>query len=309
MGVIGSASLLAVSLITACGDDAGGGRPAAPAPPPVEPATHVVRIGTVAEEPLEEMRTMQPLINYLDRRLHAKGYDFKAAAVPSMARMVELLESGEIDIYMDSPFPVYRVARSVPLRVFLVRWKHGVGRYHSVVFVRADSGLARPQELLGAVIAFEDPFSTGSYALPKAELLQLGLMLEPVEGPSGAVPDKKLGYVFTSDDETTLVWVLAGKVAAGAMNHIDFENLVGRQKNELSVVHTTRSVPRHLVACRTTLDTGVISDVGAALLAAAESEAGRRALEAFENTSRFERLDDEEGLRMSMNELIARLEE
>ena len=51
--------------------------------------------------------------------------------------------------------------------------------YHSVVIVRADSGIAKLDELRGKTLAWADPNSTSGYLIPRFELKQAGYDSEP----------------------------------------------------------------------------------------------------------------------------------
>ena len=139
--------------------------------------------------------------------------------------------------------------------------KKGVSSYHSVVFVRKDSGVKSLDDLRGNVIAFEEPYSTSSYFLPKASLCLQGIKLTPVISLEASVAADQVGYSFTDDDENTLFWVLGKRVIAGAMSSISFEKLAAKKINKLAVVHSTIDVPRHIVSFRGDLDPALISQI------------------------------------------------
>ncbi len=112
------------------------------------------------------------------------------------------LGQGEVDLYLDSPFPVSWVVHETGARPLLRRLKQGEASYRSVLFARRDSGLQSIEDLRGHVIAFGEPFSTSSFLLPKASLVERGLQLERYEDPAADVPDDVIGYVFSNDWRT-----------------------------------------------------------------------------------------------------------
>ncbi len=133
-------------------------------------------LGSISDDPTRELKYYLPVAKYLATELKSAGVEeVNVLVAQSIKQMSQLLKEGSVDIYFDSPFPtieVHRLSGSLPI---LRRWKKGVSSYHSVVFVRQDSGITSPNELPGKVIAFEEPYSTGSYFLPKASLSNLGL--------------------------------------------------------------------------------------------------------------------------------------
>ncbi len=274
-----------------------------------EQTKKILRIGTIADQPLDEIRKFQPLIDYLNAHINSADYTFRATAASSLGHVIDFFNNGKIDILIDSPFPIYTVQEKANLNVILRRWKKGVKEYYSVVFVKKDSGINSVNDLEGRIIAFEDGFSTASYALPKASLHKQKLDLAYQKSPADLVPADKIGFVFSEDDENTIVWVLQGKVAAGAMNHIAFEKLAGTQISELKIIHKTITVPRHLVACRRDLDPSILQPLTNALLSMNDTDDGLRALASFGKTARFDLIPDGEKLQESVDKMIELLNE
>lgn len=248
-------------------------------------------IGSVSHEPADEIRKFQPLADYLARHLAEFGVDQgKVVVVGGMKEMAQRLGSGEVDVYIDSAFPSLVVSRLADSRILLRRWKKGRAEYRSVIFVRNDSPVQTLNDLPGKVIAFEEPYSTSGYFLPKSALQQAGLKLNEQADTGAPVKAGEAGYVFAMDDANTPVWVLRGKVAAGAMDDASFARLPPQHRDNLRVVLQTAALPRHLVSVRKGLDPGLVSGIKAVLLAMEHSEEGRQALQKFEMTTRFDEL-------------------
>lgn len=266
-----------------------------------------ITIGTVSREAAKNIREFQPLADYLAGRLGAEGIGAgKVVIAPTLAQMAALLKEGKVDLYIDSPFPSIAVSRHAETRILARRWKKGVGEYHSVVFVRRDSGIKGIDGLKGKMLAFEEPVSSASYFLPKAALLHEGLKL--TRKPERRVPVEadETGYVFSNDDRNTLAWVWKGEVAAGAINNMDYDKLAGQIGADLRIIYRTAAIPRHLVNARPGLDRQLAAKIQEILFAMEYSEEGRKVLAACGETRRFDPLPGS-GLD-ALDKLTARVE-
>ena len=259
-------------------------------PAPAGAARDTLVIGSVSRSIKEEVETFRPLADYLGPRLGAAGIrGVEVAVVTTPGQMANRLRSGEIDVYIDSPFVVARMSRQAGAEPFLRRWKKGVAEYHTVFVARADGGVDSFDDLLGKVVAFDDPQSSSGHLLPKAMLLGRGYRLVELRSPGDFVPPDAIGYVFSMDDVNTMFWVARGKVAAGVTSP-DFLKLY-RKKHGDALVAFARSidVPRHVVAHRAGLDPAVVRELDRVLTAMEDSAEGRAALRAFQKTARFDR--------------------
>jgi len=249
----------------------------------------VLTIGSVSLNPAAEHDVFRPLADYLAERLASVGIGRgRVVVVDSLSTMVNELDAGRVDIYIDSPFPVGFVVQHSDTKVLLRRFKRGAEAYRSVLFARADRGIESLADLRGRVIAFGEPFSTTGYLLPKAALVSDGFELVNFEDPAATVPDGEIGYVFSNDAENTMVWVLKGKVSAGAVNEDYYKALAGSRIGELKILYRSEAVPRNIVCARGDLDSDVVRAVVGVLLGMDEDISGREVLDSFEQTSRFE---------------------
>ena len=254
------------------------------------PARDTLVIGSVSRSIKEEIETFRPLTDYLRPRLGAAGIrDVRIAVVTSAAEMSRRLASGEVDVYIDSPFVIAQMSRQVGAKPLLRRWKKGVAEYHTLFVVREDSGIRSLDDLRGKVIAFDDPQSSSGHLLPRAMLLERGYRLVEVSDPSAAVPPDAIGYLFSMDDVNTMFWVDHGKVAAGVTSP-DFLELYRKKPNDrIVVIARSIDIPRQVVAHRGDLDPAVVAELERVLLAMDTAEDGRAALQAFQKTTRFDR--------------------
>ncbi|MFT5206862.1 MAG: phosphonate transport system substrate-binding protein [Candidatus Omnitrophota bacterium] len=263
----------------------------------------ILTIGSIGGSPSEEVIKFQPLADYLGQHLKAVGIEScQVVATTTMVKMAKLLKKGKVDIYFDSPFPAIQVANKSGSEIFLRRWKKGVKEYRSLIFTHKDSGIENLGDLVDEVIAFEEPFSTSAYFLPKATILKQGLQMSELKSPEDNIPDGKIGYVFSEDDEATVLWVARGIVAAGAVNNIDFEELAGSDLVDLTIIKETIDVPRQVVSHRADLDPKIINALKDILVNMDKTEDGQAVLAAFKKTKRFDDFDGD--IDAQMNPII-----
>jgi len=165
----------------------------------------------------------------------------------------------------------------------------GKSEYQSIIFTRKDSGIARLEDLKGKVIAFEEPFSSSGYFLPKLDLLKKGFRLAPKRQGSEPVKADEVGYIFSHGDTNTLFWVLNGMVAAGAVDDQKYF-MFARNRDSFRIVHESASFPRQLVSFRADFPTKLLARVKELLLDMHQSEEGEKALRDFESTTKFDEI-------------------
>jgi phosphonate transport system substrate-binding protein len=73
-------------------------------------------------------------------------------------------------------------------------------------------------------------------------------------------PDE-LGYVFSYDDESTVVWVLKDKVAAEAIDNHRFPKKAKGKLDQLKIIHETFSIPRQVVSYRADLPSQLVARI------------------------------------------------
>jgi phosphonate transport system substrate-binding protein len=253
-----------------------------------------INIGSIQIEPAHEVKRFLPLARYLAKQLQSEGIDQgRVVVAESMPQMAALLREGKADLYIDSPFPSVAVSRLSGSKFLLRRWKKGLGEYRTVIFVRKDSGVSRLADLKGKMIAFEHPYSTSGYFLPKMVLVQKGLKLAPKREAADPVGPDEVGYVLSNLDETTMVWVLRRKVSAGAMDNQNYPKEAKGNLNSLKSIYETFSIPRQIVSYRADLPPKLVARIKEILLKMDQSEEGRKALQEFERTAKFDEIPDQ----------------
>lgn len=248
-------------------------------------------VGSISGKPDKEIQIFHPFAHYLAQQLKDMGIEQgKVVVAKGIPDMAQKMRAQQVDIFIDSPFPTVAVSRLADTRILLRRWKKGQAEYTSVLVVRADSPLRTIADLQGRMLAFEDPYSTSGYFLPKSALLEARHTLREFSDSGAQVGPREVGFVFSGEKETTLLWVARGKVAVGAVGLHDLDQFRKAQPNALRVIHETPSVPRQLVSYRKDLDEALVKRIREALLAMEHTEHGRQVLAAFEQTIRFDDL-------------------
>ncbi|MFQ5949817.1 MAG: PhnD/SsuA/transferrin family substrate-binding protein, partial [Nitrospiria bacterium] len=63
--------------------------------------------------------------------------------------------------------------------------------------------------------------------------------------------------------------------------------------NHLKIIHETYSIPRHIVSYRADLPPKLVARIKEILLGMDQSEEGRKALKAFERTTKFDEIPEQ----------------
>ncbi|MEO5334810.1 MAG: phosphate/phosphite/phosphonate ABC transporter substrate-binding protein, partial [Magnetococcus sp. YQC-5] len=251
-------------------------------------------MGSISNEPAVETRLFAPVARYLAKQLASQEItngDVVVAA--NIKEMVEYLKNRQVDFYLESPMSSIVINHLAGSKMTLRRWKKGHAEYRSVIFVKQQSPIQNLAQLAGKRIGFKDPYSSSGYILPRIAMKQAGLQLMQLPDARAKVPEDKTGYVFNNDDENTIVWVLHGRIDAGAMGSTMLDDYAKGDLNKLRIIHETFSIPRHVVNLRKDFPDHLEQPLLKAFLEMDQNPEGKAILEAFEKTKRFDHLPNE----------------
>ena len=242
--------------------------------------------GDISDEPAETIQGTQPIADYVAAQLAAYGITHGEVKIaPDLETMIQWMADGEVDIYFDSPYPALVVSQESGATPVLRRWKYGVSAYHSIFIARKDSGLSSLADIQGKMVAFEESFSTSGYMLPLSYLIEQEM--NPVEKASveTAVADDEVGYVFSTADNTTIQWVVSGKVPIGVIDNVTFDILLPEETREgLTILAATEDVPRQVMVLREGIEPDLAEAIKTTLIGIDEQADAEAALADFLTT-------------------------
>jgi len=250
-----------------------------------------ITLGLIAEVNQKEVEQhFQEFARYLAEKLSPGAkIEGRVIAVPSQARLANLLSEKKADFYLESPYPTYLINSEYGAgKLLLRRWKGGMADYHTLIFTKRGGPTRRLEDLPGKTIAFEDPESTSGHFLPKLFLTKKGFKLTPKSQIEAKVARGEIGYIFAHTQDKLIDLVLSGQAAAGAFSNDDYAALDDKKKSEFVILAETASLPRHLVSVRRTFPAGSVARLKAVLLSMHEDPQGRRILKDIDGTTRFD---------------------
>ncbi len=262
---------------------------AQPEPATTSAATGTIILADISDEPAKKIKLFQPLADYLAANLG--DFDIGVGEVkiaPDMATMAQWMAEGEVDVYMDSLYPAMIISDQSGAQPILRRWKGGTAEYHTIFFTLADSELSSLADLQGQMMAFEEPFSTSGYMLPKAHLTEAGLNLVEKPDPNAAVAEGEVGYIFSEDDENTIQWVISRQVPAGAIDNQSFEVIPEETRAKLKILAETEALPRQVVIVRPGMAAAQLEAIKTLLMDLDETEEGQALLMGLKETAKFD---------------------
>ena len=253
-------------------------------------------LGRISEKPSNHFERMRALADYMAVQLAPDGITgVDVVMVDSLEEMREMLASGGVDFMSETAFMASELVDAGVAELMLREWKQGVAEYHSLFFVRADSGLKDIADLPGHSIAFEDPGSTSAYLVPRVTLELAGVELLPLAAPGIDVPEGVVGYIFAEGEANVVAWVHRGLADAGVVSNLDWENDSEAPeflKGDLNVIHETPPIIRSLMLVRRGLAPEMKARLSEILQGMHETEDGRRTLQRYFGVSRYDRIDE-----------------
>lgn len=251
-------------------------------------------VGKVSDNPKKHYRYLKPMADYLAEKLKDHGYsEGRVLMTKNNQQMIEYLRQGRVDLVTETLLSAVEFQDRAGAEIILLKWKKGTPTYHSVIFARKDSGIDKPLDLLGKVIAFEDAGSTSAFYLPAAELIGAGLKLVALPSPRDRPNVGKLGYVFSGEEINTSIMVHKSIVDAGAFNDHDWnkeDHLPRRLQRGMKVIHRSKPVPRAVELVPRSMNPEIKQKIKELLLAAPDDASAKGVLYAYQRTTKFEEL-------------------
>ena len=257
------------------------------------PQEHFIVFGDISDDPAEVIEGTQPIADYVAAQLADYGItggQVKVAA--STEEMIELLKSGEVDLYFDSTYPATLISDASGAQIILRRWRFGVETYNSVIFASKSSGITNVEGLKGKMIAMDAPYSTSGFMLPAVYLTENGLKLVGKPDGSALIGSDEIGFAFAYDDENILQWVLSGITPAGVTDDYHFDKSFPPEATaQLVELARTESTPRQVGLARAGLEPELLQAIIQTLITMHEDQNNQTILDKFQ-TTRFDKFPE-----------------
>ncbi|MDJ0555562.1 MAG: phosphate/phosphite/phosphonate ABC transporter substrate-binding protein [Microcoleaceae cyanobacterium MO_207.B10] len=251
-------------------------------------------IADISNNPSKKIKRYQPLADYLAEKLGKFGVEVGDVMVAEdLPEMANLLKSGEVDIYFDSPYPAMIISSQSNAEPILRRWKGGQSEYYTVIFTMKDRGIKTVEDLKGKMIGFDEVSSTSGYMLPMSMLIEAGFNPQEKSSASSPVSNNETGYVFSDDDENTIQWVISGKVDAGAIDIGTFMEIPEASREAMLVLAESEKVARHIVLVRPGMKPEMLEAIKTTLIEMDKNPEGQKVLKKFEDTAKFDNFPPE----------------
>jgi len=271
-------------------------------------------MGRVTENPKKHHTALEQMGGYLQSHLADLGYEaFDVVVARDISEMLRFMREGKVDALSETPFSAVRLIDDADAVALLREWKKGVSSYKSVFFADQNGAVTQLTDLKGKRIAFENPGSTSAFLIPLAELRKAGVEAVKLDHIEQKPPADKVGYVFTHDEMTQLMWVARGTVDAGAFSNLNWADFSGTNvvRDNLRLFYESKPVLRSVFVVRGDLPDPVKARIAETLMAMGDDEQGRRVLKVYNEVLKYDQPDDAamEASMTNMRELLALLPE
>lgn len=205
-------------------------------------------------------RLWGPILAHLSEQ---SGYRLVFSTAPDIPTFEQRVLRGEYDIAYMNPYH-FTVFNHVPGYRAMAR--QAGKRIKGILVVRKDSPISDLRELDGKQLAFPAPAAFAASVLPRSELSQQGIAIQP-------------NYVSSHDSVYRAV--AKGLFPAGGGIQRTFNNVAPEIRDQLRVLWTTAGYTPHAIAAHPQLDPGAFKSIQQAMLAMYESPQGRKLLESI----------------------------
>lgn len=262
----------------------------------------VFTIGVISTKPRKRIKQTTPLLRYIVSKLpeYSRG---EILVTESINEMADMLESGNISMVAVTPYAALLIERQSEAKLAAVRWKQGVGHYHSVIFSRKGSGIKKVADLVGRKIAFEKASSTSGFFMPSTYLLSKGFKLQKMKSMADIPDIDKIGYFFINDflrqsNEINMsIGVFLKRFDSASFSNLDWADpsvTPLKAKANLQIISETPAYPRSIILTSPTLSTSTEKDLLNTLFNANKNTEGVNAMFKFKKTSQFVPISESE---------------
>lgn len=259
-------------------------------------------IGRISDNPQKHYKRMMPMANYLAEHLKDVGVNnVRVLLAPNGEKMAQYMRDGKVDMVTETVFLASYLRDKAGAEPILKTWRKGAPSYHTVFFVRKDSGINNLADLKGKTIAFEELRSTSAYMVPASIFIREGFKITKLGSPRENPPSDEVGYVFSGEEINSTMLVHKRLVQAAAFSNLDWESdddIPKAIRNEMRIIYRTRDFPRAMELVRKDLNPVLKKRIKELLLKIKKNPQGASVLKAYQNVTQFTLLEksDYDGL-------------
>lgn len=255
----------------------------------------LIVMSAVSDDPQSLISTMRPMASYMSKKLAPLGIsNVDILIAENHEQMVRFIRDGRVDWITETAYSAALLEQSAGAEIILRKWKQGVPSYHSVVFVRKDSGIESLDQLTGRSVAFQHPGSTTGYFVPRSFMQAQGLRLRSLRTVRESPRPDFVNFLFSGAEYNSAMWVDKGLVSAAVLSNLDWQReqiIPAAIRENLRIIYTSASLPRAVELLRGDLNPTIKSAIKEALISAHDDPDAKEALQAYQMTLRFDELD------------------
>lgn len=253
--------------------------------------SHVLVLGRISDDPKAHYEQLKPLLDYVVPRMASVGIrEGRVLMARDLQQMGSYLRRDRVDWVTETAATGMRLQERAGATPLVLTERNGVDHYHTVFFVRRDSGLSSLEDLHGHSVAFQNTQSTTGYFVPAMQLLERGMNLQILLSPMDRPGDDSVGYVFAQSEVNIATWVHKHLVDAGTVSNLEWDNpqrIPPSFRKDFRIIDESPEYPRALEMVRSDMDPKVRDRLREVLLQAATDPDAREALLQFFGTTRF----------------------
>jgi len=225
-------------------------------------ANGMLKMGVIPlEAPAEMYRRFTPLAEYLSQ---VTGRRIELSLAVNFAQTLADFEAGATDFVFLTPTTYLEAKKRCNAILLAKALRNGMPSMHSVIIVRADSGITRVEELKGKRFAFGDQLSTSGCLIPQFMLAESGVTLESLKA-----------YAFLGHHDDVARAVAEREFDAGGVRESTAKAFADRG---IAILKTSASLPEYNICSSDKLDPATVEALKKALIGLSRNDSEQAAI-------------------------------
>jgi phosphonate transport system substrate-binding protein len=211
------------------------------------------------------------------------GLTISANVATSYAAVVEAMGAGNAQVGWLNTFGYVLASERYDVDVALATLRFGEPYYTGQIIANADSGISSLADIAGKTMCYVDPLSTSGYIIPRIELAAAGVDVDALESQEAGSHPNVVSAVYNGDCDAGATYVDARTAVAEQFPDVN---------DKVIVVAESSEIPNDTVAFASDVPEEIRAQIVEGLLAIAETEEGKAALEQVYEIEGFQEVDD-----------------